>query len=243
MPQLPSFESFESADQKQKLVDAVFDTVSRRYDLGNDLLSLGLHRMWKRRLLHLADVRPEHSVLDLACGTGDITWEVARLAYRGEVIGADNNPEMLKFAEPKRPPSVHNVTFVTADAAKLPFADNSFDRVIISYAARGLPDLTQVVAEVYRVLKPGGVFWNLDFGRPPVKIVDMMWRGTLASWGAVVGTFVHGNPRTYMYIPASMKHYKGQRWLQQAMTDVGFETTTIDTTLGLMAFNRGLKRL
>jgi demethylmenaquinone methyltransferase/2-methoxy-6-polyprenyl-1,4-benzoquinol methylase len=242
MAKLPSLRSsFDDAHDKQVLVDAVFDTVSARYDLGNDLLSLGMHRMWKRRLLALAAIAPDHRVLDIACGTGDITFEAAKLANRGEVVGVDVNPRMMDLAEPKRPAGVTNASFRQCDATALPFADASFDRVLISYAGRGLPDLAKVAAEAFRVLKPGGQFWNLDFARPKVRAVDLAWRGTLASWGAVVGLVVHGDPRTYVYIPASMAHYRGQRWFEGVLRDAGFEVHTIETTLALMAYNQGIK--
>lgn len=240
MPEIPSFRgSFEEPAAKQGLVDAVFDIVSSKYDVGNDLLSLGMHHMWRDRLIKYARIESEHRVLDVACGTGDITWAVALLAR--EVVGTDNNKSMMRLAEPKRPAGVTNVQFVEADAAALPFEDQSFDRVLISFANRGLPDLQLVVAEAFRVLKPGGELWTLDFARPPYVVVDVAWRGTLYAWGAIVGTIMHWNPRTYMYIPASLAHYRGQRWLDQAMRNAGFETQLIETTFALMAYNRGTR--
>lgn len=236
---LPDFADL-GGQQKQRVVDAVFDKVSRRYDVGNDLLSLGLHRVWRQRLIDLADFRPEHDVLDIACGTGDVTFEAARRAK--SVIGTDNNPHMLRLAAQKKPAELSNVTFVEADAAALPFPDAKFDRVTICYATRGLPALERVMAECFRVLKPGGQLAILDFGRPPWPVIDAAWRGTLYGWGAVVGTLMHGDPRTYMYIPASMVHYKGQRILDETLRAVGFAPTElIETTLALMAYNRGVK--
>lgn len=238
MATIPSLrDSFGDAQAKQGLVDAVFDAVSHRYDVGNDLLSLGMHRTWRDRLIAYARVEPDHDVLDVACGTGDITWAVAPLAR--SVVGTDNNPSMMRLAEPKRPAGITNVRFVEACAADLPFADRSFDRVLISYANRGLPDLRRVVAEAFRVLRPEGELWTLDFAQPPVRAVDLAWRGTLYAWGGVVGAMLLQDPRTYMYIPASLGHYRGQRWLDQAMREVGFETRLIETPLALMAYNGG----
>jgi demethylmenaquinone methyltransferase / 2-methoxy-6-polyprenyl-1,4-benzoquinol methylase len=236
---LPDFADL-GGQQKQRVVDAVFDKVSRRYDVGNDLLSLGLHRVWRNRLIALARFAPDHDVLDIACGTGDVTFAAARRAR--SVVGTDNNPHMLRLAEQKKPADLHNVTFVEADAAALPFPDAKFDRVTISYATRGLPALDRVMAECFRVLKPGGELWILDFARPPWAVIDVAWRGTLAGWGAVVGTLVHGDPRTYLYIPASMKHYAGQHALDGTLKAAGFAPTeVIETTLALMAFNRAVK--
>ncbi len=236
---LPDFADL-GGQQKQRVVDAVFDKVSRRYDVGNELISFGLHRVWRSHLIESVGFRPEHDVLDIACGTGDVTFAAAPRVR--SVIGTDNNPHMLRLAEQKRPAGMRNVSFVEADAASLPFPEAKFDRVTICYATRGLPALDRVMAECFRVLKPGGELWILDFARPPWPAVDVAWRGTLYTWGAVVGTILHGDPRTYMYIPASLAHYQGQRVLDVTLRAVGFAPTEVfETTLALMAYNRAVK--
>lgn len=224
---------------KQALVDWVFTRVAPRYDLGNDLMSAGWHTRWKRRLVEMAALEPHHRVLDLACGTGDVTWMAAPLVR--EVIGLDVNPHMLALAPDKAPGPLTNVRFVQGDAAALPFEEASFDRVLIAYAGRGFPDFPAVLAEAYRVLKPGGQLWNLDFARPPQRLWDRAYRGWMTVSGAVLGTLLHGHPKTYIYIPESMRHYPGQRWLDARMQEVGFETRLIETRACLMAFNRGTR--
>jgi len=227
---------------KQAWVDWLFTKVAPGYDLGNDIMSLGWHTRWKRRLLEYADPKPGMRVLDLACGTGDVTWMIAeRIGDQGEVIGSDINAAMMELAEPKRPEGTDNVRFVQNDAGELPFEDNSFDLVTISYAGRGFPDWPAVVRECFRVLKPGGVIWNLDFARPPFKPWDLTYRGWMLGSGALLGTVLHGDPRCYMYIPASMAHYKGQRWLRDVMSEQGFEVELIETWFCLMAYNKGTK--
>lgn len=232
---------FSDPVRKQNLVNWVFDQVAPRYDLGNDIMSLGWHSRWKRRLVDMAEIEPRHEVLDLACGTGDTTFMVARRASEGRVVGSDINPRMMALAETKRPPNTGHVQFVEASGASLPFPDASFDRVTCTYAGRGFPDWPAVLAEMYRVLRPGGRFYNLDFGRPSISVVDWGYRTWLLGSGAVLGTVLHGSPTTYMYIPVSMRHYKGPRWLDTEAEKVGFETKTIETFLGLMAYNVGIK--
>lgn len=234
-------EALRHDTDKQAWVNWLFSRVAPRYDLGNDIMSAGWHSKWKDRLVDLADIRPDHRVLDLACGTGDVTWRVAKRAHRGEVIGSDINPDMMRHAEPKRPPGVDNVSFVQADAGDLPFADASFDRVTCVYAGRGFPDWPAVVGEVHRVLKPSGQFWNLDFARPPNRVWDSVYRRWMTVSGAALGAALHGDPVTYMYIPASMKAYKGQRWLDNELANAGFETNLYETMACLMAFNQGIK--
>jgi len=227
---------------KQALVDWVFSRVANRYDLGNDIMSAGFHTRWKKRLVAYADLKPGMRVLDIACGTGDVTWMVAAEVPGGEVIGTDINPDMMRPAAAKRPAICDaEVRFVQADAGRLPLEDASFDRITCGYAGRGFPDWPAVLGESFRVLKPGGHFWNLDFARPPLSWWDAVYRGYMTVSGAMLGTVLHGDPRTYIYIPASMKHYPGQRWLEEQMREVGFETELIETMACLMAYNHGIR--
>lgn len=226
---------------KSAWVNWLFSRVAPRYDLGNDLMSLGWHSRWKERFIDLADIRPDHRVLDLACGTGDITWAAAQRAHRGHVVGSDINPDMMREALPKRPEGVDNVSWTVCPAESLPFEDASFDRVTCVYAGRGFTDFDAVVKEAFRVLKPGGQFWNLDFARPPNAVWDNIYRGWMTVSGAALGTVLHGHPMTYVYIPMSMKHYRGQRWLDERMQAAGFDTHLFETTACLMAYNQGIK--
>lgn len=243
MPQPPSRmnDAMGGAADKQPYVDWIFSTIAERYDLGNDIMSAGWHRRWKERLVAFARIRPDHRVLDIAAGTGDVTFLLGREAYRGEVVGSDINPDMLEVARTKQPAELTNVRFEVGDAGALPYPDASFDRVTCVYAGRGFPDFPAVVREAHRVLKPGGEFWNLDFARPPNRIVDKAYRSYMMASGMALGVALHGDPRTYAYIPVSMVNYPGQRWLDQQMVDAGFETWMVETFGCLMAYNVGRK--
>lgn len=227
---------------KQPWVDWLFTRVARRYDVGNDLMSAGWHTRWKHRLVDLAAPEAHETVLDLACGTGDVAWRMAEVATPASITGCDINPAMLSLAEAKRRSETGTpVTFEVADAQALPFGDASFDLVTCGYAGRGFPSWPAVLAEVFRVLKPGGRFINLDFARPPNRLWDATYRAYMTAAGAMWGTLVHGDPRTYVYIAESMRTYAGQRWLEAQLRQAGFVASTIETRACLMAYNLGTK--
>lgn len=235
-------DALEHRTSKQPLVDWVFSRVAERYDLGNDIMSLGWHTRWKRQMVARVGVKSTDRVLDIACGTGDTTFMIGRANPDGETVGTDINNEMLRLAEAKRPPDTAHITFAICDAMKLPFEDESFDIVTCTYAGRGFPDWDAVLSEAHRVLKPGGTFWNLDFGRPPNPVIDWGYRTWMTVSGAFLGIALHGHPKTYIYIPESVRAYPGQRWLKERMEAVGFEAMVDDAFLGIMAFNSGIKR-
>lgn len=236
-PPLSLRAALDRQEEKPAAVDWIFSRVAQRYDLGNDILSLGWHTRWKRRLVTLAAVGPHERVLDIATGTGDIALMLSGAA---EVIGIDNNEAMLSLARQKQSErGMSNVRFVNGDAGALPFEDGAFDVVTCSYAGRGFASWEAVLGEVYRVLAPGGRFLNLDFARPVNRWWDRTYRWWLIASGAVLGATLHGNPKIYVYIPLSMVRYPGQRWLDARMRDAGFETELIETTACLMAYNIG----
>ncbi len=227
-------------DRKQAWVDWVFSRVAERYDLGNDIMSLGYHLHWKRRLVELAQLRPGMRVLDLAAGTGDVARMVAPRVAPGRVVASDINARMLEIGRDKASVD-ENIDWVGADAQALPFPDATFDVVTCGYAGRGFPDWPRTVGEVHRVLKPGGRFLNLDFARPPFRPWDVLYRGWMTVSGAALGLLLHGSAQAYVYIPESMAAYPGQRWLDRIMAKSGFRTTLIETPGCLMAYNLGTK--
>lgn len=225
---------FYSPDDKRAgKVRELFAAIARRYDLVNDLISAGQHRRWKRRVARLAG-NPQRA-LDLCCGTGDIAMRLrAQL-----VVGADFTVEMLGVAKSRCRP---DVAWVQADALRLPFADNSFDAVTVGYGLRNLSDIRQGLSEALRVLRPGGVFVSLDFGKPESQVAGRFYFGYLRAVLPVFGRIFCGDADTYGYIFASLAGYPGQRGLKTIMESLGYRDCGFDEFVaGAMAINFGRK--
>lgn len=219
--------------------ERVFSRIAPHYDAGNQLLSGGRHQAHRRRLVRWAAPARDARVLDLACGTGDLTWLLAEAAPEGEVIGVDVTREMLDLARDKGQGG--RVRFVEGDAAELPFQDGSFDLVTCGFAGRWFGDWEGVLDEVWRVLRPGGAFWNVDFGRPASALVDRGYLAALVGAGAVVGTVLGGEREPYGAIASTVRAYPGQRWLEQRLRTRGFVACTYERQLGTLAYNLGRK--
>ena len=230
----PLRRAFDSPDAKQRYVRRLFATIAPRYDLITRILSFGLDRRWKVQLIDLAEVKPGARLLDLACGTGDLTFEGAR---RGAVaVGLDITPGMIDLARAK--PGGARVSWLVGDMAALPVADRSFDIVTTGYGLRNTSDLSGALADIHRVLRPGGVLCSLDFDRPERAPVRGVYLTYLTAVGSTLGLVLHGDPDTYRYIPASIRRYPGARGVCQLMRGAGFsEVRHIPVLGGLMAIH------
>jgi ubiquinone/menaquinone biosynthesis methyltransferase len=222
-------------------VRRLFATIADRYDLITVWLSYGQDRQWKLQLLATAGPLPGRSVLDLACGTGDITW----LAARGgaQVVGLDITPRMIELARAKSAaaPDAREQArplFLVGDMCALPVPDASFDIVTTGYGLRNVPDLPLAIREVARVLKPGGLFLSLDFNRPSNRIVRMAYHAYLSVVGSALGWALHRDPDTYRYIPESIRAYPGAPAVVDLLHASGFNAARWHRVLGgLMAIH------
>ena len=233
--------AFETPEAKRRYVRRLFATVADRYDLITRLLSYGRDRHWKATLVARAAPRGRHT-LDLACGTGDIAFLIA--AEGGCVVGLDVVPRMVELARRKRPtiPRGSATTFVVGDMMSLPFPPESFDLVTTGYGLRNVPLLDQALGEAYRVLRPGGRLFALDFDRPASAPVRAVYLTYLSLVGSVFGLALHGDPDTYRYIAASLRRYPGAAAVSERMRRTGFRDANHLSLLGgLMAINHGTK--
>jgi ubiquinone/menaquinone biosynthesis methyltransferase len=231
-------DAFDSAEQKRLYVRRLFATIADRYDLITVVLSYGQDRRWKRRLISLAAIRSGQRALDLACGTGDIAFELSR---RGaHTAGLDVTTRMLQIANRKDPGA--SVAFVAGDMMALPFKDRHFDVVTSGYGIRNVPAIEPALHEIHRVLKPGGFFLSLDFNRPSNRLVRLIYLTYLTIAGSILGYLLHRDPDTYRYIPESIRRYPGADRVCEIAREQGFTRCEWHPILGgLMAIHRATK--
>ena len=227
MPSLTA--AFSSPDAKRRHVRQLFATIADRYDVVTRVLSYGMDARWKDRLAAAVALQPGEQALDLACGTGDIAFRLA--AAGGAVCGLDITPRMLQLARAK-PSSGGACTWTAGDMTALPFADRRFEVVTTGYGLRNVPDLDAAVAEIARVLRPGGRFASLDFNRPESAAMRAAYLGYLELVGGTLGLVLHGEAAAYRYIPASIRRYPGAHGIAQRLERAGLRGVVARPLLG-----------
>lgn len=234
-----------AAREKASLVGGVFDSVAARYDVMNDLMSFGVHRIWKRLTVDEAAVRPGQSVLDVAGGTGDLAKAFARrTGARGRVVLSDINASMLSTGRDRLIDEgvVGNVDYALADAERLPFADASFDCVSIAFGLRNVTDKARALADMYRVLRPGGRLVVLEFSKPVVPLLERAYDAYSFSALPLMGRLVAGDSDSYRYLAESIRMHPDQDTLEAMMRDAGFERTRYrNMTGGIVALHKGFR--
>lgn len=195
---------------KRKYNKNHFKIAASRYDLATRCLSLFQDHKWKAELISLIPVENAKHVLDLACGTGDVCLAVSERFNSAEITGIDIAPAMLRLCEGRAQKTEAKIATVEGDIALLPFKDGAFETVTASYALRNSPMLASTIAEVHRVLKPGGTFLILDFSKSSNRFIQIFQSLLLTVWGGLWGLLLHGDPRIHSYIGASLRSYPPQ---------------------------------
>ena len=236
-------EFYAPGDQRAAKVNDLFARIARRYDFLNDLQSFGLHRSWKRRVVQLAQIKPGDHALDLCCGTGDITFALAKNGARA--TGLDFSAEMLEVANNKtgnRKPETGNPKFLQGDAQQIPFPENSFDLVTVGYGLRNLTSWERGVDEMFRVARPGARLIVLDFGKPANALWRTIYFTHLQLSVPLIGLLFCGNAQAYAYILESLKHYPAQLAVAEKMRALKLKNVRVINLLGgAMAINYGEK--
>jgi len=232
-------------DEKVRMVGGVFHSVASRYDLMNDLMSGGIHRIWKRVAIELSGVRPGQHILDVAGGTGDLTSRFSReVGPTGKVVLSDINSSMLGTGRDRLLDEgvCGNVEFVLANAEALPFRDASFDCVTIAFGLRNVTHKDRALASMLRVLKPGGRLLVLEFSKPTSEFLGKLYDAY--SFGVIpkIGKLVAGDEDSYRYLAESIRMHPDQETLRDMMEDAGFERCDYhNMTGGIVAIHRGFR--
>ena len=232
-------------DEKEGRVAEVFHSVAAKYDLMNDLMSGGIHRLWKRFTIELSAARKGQTILDIAGGTGDLAKKFSGIVGReGHVVLADINESMLRVGRDKLIDHGYadNITYTQANAEFLPFADNTFDCVTIAFGLRNVTHKDTALASIFRVLKPGGRLLVLEFSKPRSKALSKFYDAYSFSVLPAVGKIVTNDAESYRYLAESIRVHPDQDTLKEMMEDVGFGRCSYhNLTGGIVALHRGIK--
>lgn len=230
--------------EKAGLVHGVFSNVASNYDIMNDLMSVGIHRIWKDAMMDWLAPRPGQRLLDVAGGTGDISFRFLNRAPKATAVVCDMTHAMLvegrKRAEAEQ--MADRLNWVTGDAMKLPFPDNSFDVYTISFGIRNVTRIPDALAEAYRVLRPGGRLMVLEFSQIPVPALQWAYDRYSYNIIPVMGQIVAGDRDSYQYLVESIRKFPDQDTFLQMIRDAGFARASYrNLTMGIAALHTGWK--
>jgi demethylmenaquinone methyltransferase/2-methoxy-6-polyprenyl-1,4-benzoquinol methylase len=230
--------------EKTGLVHGVFESVASKYDLMNDLMSLGVHRAWKRDFAANSGVRLGHQVLDLAGGTGDIAALMSRrVGKNGRVVLSDINEAMLEVGRQRLEDRgiSGNISYALVNAEKLPFDDGEFDAVTIAFGLRNVTDKEAALREMHRVLRPGGKALILEFSEVQPELLKKIYDGYSFGILPVLGKLVAGDEDSYRYLAESIRQHPPQEELADMMREAGFDRVRFrNLTGGIVAVHSGV---
>lgn len=231
--------------EKSERVADVFHSVAQKYDLMNDVMSFGLHRIWKRFAVNQCGLRPGQKVLDLAGGTGDLAKKFSELVGTdGQVVLADINDKMLEQGRERLTNAgiVANISYVQANAEQLPFAENYFDCITMAFGLRNVTDKAAALRSMYRVLKPGGKVCILEFSKPIIPLLQSIYDKYSFNCIPKLGEWICNDRESYQYLVESIRMHPDQDTLKNLMMESGFEDVDYhNLTGGIVALHKGWK--
>jgi len=232
-------------NKKESLVADVFSSVASKYDVMNDVMSFGIHRIWKKIALNQTGLKKGQSALDVAGGTGDLTYYLSQqVGPTGKIIISDINPDMLEQGRQRLLDRgvAGNVEFVEANAEDLPFDDNQFHCITIAFGLRNVTSQSKALASMYRVLKPGGRLLVLEFSKPVIPGLNTAYDFYSFNVLPKMGKLIANDSESYQYLAESIRMHPDQQTLKGMMQEAGFERCTFhNMSGGIVALHKGFK--
>ncbi len=230
-----------NSKQKTKLVQNVFSSVASKYDVMNDLMSLGMHRLWKKRFVEIMNIKKNDIILDVGSGSGDIAFEILKKKLPTSLYLLDLNKEMLLEGK-KRLKKEKNIKYFIGNAEYLNFESNLFDKYIISFCLRNVTEYLSSIQEAYRVLKPGGKYYCLEFSSPRSSLISSSYKIYKSKILPLLGNLVAKDKDAYQYLSESIDLFPSQEELSKNLLDCGFiKVETINLFNGIVAIHTGYK--
>ncbi len=229
------------AKQKTKLVQNVFSSVASNYDNMNDFMSLGMHRLWKKRFVEIIDCKKNETIIDVGSGSGDIAFEISKTKIPVSLHLLDLNKEMLNEGR-KRLKNYKNIKFIIGNGENLKFSSNYFDKYVIAFCLRNITDFVLSIKEAYRVLKPGGKYCCLEFSSPKSSIISSTYKTYKSNILPFLGEVIAKDRDAYRYLSESIDLFPNQQELEKILRSCGFENVkSINLLNGIVSIHSGYK--
>ena len=229
-----------SKSSKTKLVQKVFTNVANNYDIMNDLMSFGAHRLWKKEFVNILNIQNDDKIIDIGSGTGDLISFILKKEIKNQIYYVDLNDEMIKHG--KKRFKNQKVKFIKANAENLPFDDNVFDKYIISFCLRNITNIKIALSESFRILKPGGCFYCLEFSSPNSTLINSsykIYKNKVIPW---LGSIVAKDISSYKYLEESIDQFPDQEELLLGLKDIGYqEIKYLNMFNGIVSVHVGFK--
>ncbi|PPR47546.1 MAG: Ubiquinone/menaquinone biosynthesis C-methyltransferase UbiE [Alphaproteobacteria bacterium MarineAlpha5_Bin9] len=231
-------------NKKTPMVQEVFSKISQKYDLMNDLMSLGFHRLWKKELIEIMNIENNENIIDIGAGTGDLAFQIYKKNPNAFVTSVDLNLDMLKVGLEKKKKNKCNNIFINANAENLPFKNNSFDKYVISFCLRNITFMETALDEALRVLKPNGIFYCLEFSSPKLKSLSKFYDFYKSKIIPKIGKYIAKNEDAYNYLDQSISMFPNQELLKAILIKKGFNNVSnINFFNGIVSLHIGYKTI
>lgn len=228
--------------QKTEMVQRIFSNVTKKYDLMNDLMSFGAHRLWKKRFIDLINIQAKDNIIDVGSGTGDIVKLIIKNSFDVSITSIDLNFDILKYGKEKFKINTKKIKWLNCNAENLPIKNNFYDKYIISFCLRNITSIDRALSEALRVLKPGGSFYCLEFSAPESSIISNSYNFYKKNIIPFIGQSVTNNKKAYVYLAESISQFPHQDIFLNRLNKIGFVNTSfINLFNGIVAIHKGYK--